>query len=671
METGNDQEHRHRSSLGAGAYMFNIGCASRGAHVRCPLPSRSVPGEPMTRVLLVVPPFYQVFTPALGVSLLKAALAQAGVPCDVCISIFRSPKHRPGVLHGDRGRTSVRCARGRVGLCRRPVRRSGPRSAAIYRRRAARPFRDDLRPDVCRPTDGGAGPRDSVPGGVIDRVAWERLFPGGRQHHAPADGAGLALLRRLKARYPEVRTAMGGANCEGQMGAAIHELFPFVDYVCSGEGDPSSPSWCGACWPANPRKICRGSSPAVYRAPGRETHTPMVLTSTACRTLTSRTTSLSFWPADWRRMETPTMPLETSRGCWWGEKHHCTFCGLNGEGMQYRRKSPRRALEEIDFLSHHYPSRSFYATDNILDLDYFETVLRELAERPRPPQLYYMMKSNLTRAQLRLLAKAGFWGIYAGIEHLSTPILRLMRKGVTGLQNVRLLKWSAEIGLAADWALCAGFPGEDPGEYQRLAEMVPSLTHLRPPGGLYQIRVDRFSPYFTAPEAVGLANVRAGIAYRHVYPFPPADLDRLAYYFDYDYADGRDPDVHAGAAGRDRAVATVPWTAQLELRMEATDSKSKIAVRQLPDRRRSSRARAADVSRPGCGSTVAAVRGGTAQGSERTPRRGPDRAMAARMAGRATRDARGTALPEPRDELADHVQLPVDRFLAQLVERAS
>ena len=49
--------------------------------------------------------------------------------------------------------------------------------------------------------------------------------------------AGLALLRRIKARYPEIHTVMGGANCEGAMGAALHELFPFVDYVCSGEGD--------------------------------------------------------------------------------------------------------------------------------------------------------------------------------------------------------------------------------------------------------------------------------------------------------------------------------------------------------------------------------------------------------------------------------------------------
>ena len=39
--------------------------------------------------------------------------------------------------------------------------------------------------------------------------------------------------------------------------------------------------------------------------------------------------------------------FETSRGCWWGERMHCTFCGLNGATMSYRSKSPRRAVDEL------------------------------------------------------------------------------------------------------------------------------------------------------------------------------------------------------------------------------------------------------------------------------------------------------------------------------------
>src|SRR4029453_235175 len=40
-------------------------------------------GGPMARVLLVVPPFHFLDRPALGVSLLQAALARDGIACDV------------------------------------------------------------------------------------------------------------------------------------------------------------------------------------------------------------------------------------------------------------------------------------------------------------------------------------------------------------------------------------------------------------------------------------------------------------------------------------------------------------------------------------------------------------------------------------------------------------
>src|SRR5205823_5236271 len=131
--------------------------------------------------------------------------------------------------------------------------------------------------------------------------------------------------------------------------------------------------------------------------------------------------------------------------------------------------------------------------------------------------------------------RAGVKQLQPGIESLSTPILRLMDKGVTGLQNVRLLKWCEEIGIRLDWNFLYGFPGEDPAEYEQLSDLVPSLMHLRPPSGLGRIRLDRFSPYFDQPDANGMVNVRASAAYRHIYPLKPTELDRLAYFFAYDY----------------------------------------------------------------------------------------------------------------------------------------
>jgi magnesium-protoporphyrin IX monomethyl ester (oxidative) cyclase len=57
--------------------------------------------------------------------------------------------------------------------------------------------------------------------------------------------ASLALLRRIRELAPEVMTVMGGANCEGAMGLATHQAFPWVDFVCSGEGDEIFAQLCG------------------------------------------------------------------------------------------------------------------------------------------------------------------------------------------------------------------------------------------------------------------------------------------------------------------------------------------------------------------------------------------------------------------------------------------
>jgi hypothetical protein len=62
-----------------------------------------------------------------------------------------------------------------------------------------------------------------------------------------------------------------------------------------------------------------------------------------------------------------------------------------------------------------------------------------------------------------------------------------------------------------------------------------------------QVRLDRFSPYYKEPEAYGMVRVRPAPAYRYVYPFSEDSLTRLAYHFDFDYADGRQPETYTDA----------------------------------------------------------------------------------------------------------------------------
>jgi len=145
------------------------------------------------------------------------------------------------------------------------------------------------------------------------------------------------------------------------------------------------------------------------------------------------------------------------------------------------------------------------------------------------------------------LKQAGVNSLQPGIESLSTNILQLIRKGCTALQNVQLLKWASELGIELAWNFLMGFPGEEPDEYARMAEMIPALLHLQPPlplGAGRLVGLYRFSPYFDDPEGWGITNVRSAFSYGLVYPFPEATLRRLAYHFDFDYADGRDPSTY-------------------------------------------------------------------------------------------------------------------------------
>jgi ribosomal peptide maturation radical SAM protein 1 len=208
--------------------------------------------------------------------------------------------------------------------------------------------------------------------------------------------------------------------------------------------------------------------------------------------------------------------------------------------MAFRSKSAGRALDELTSLSDRHPGHTVVATDNILDMRYFKDLVPALAARPRGPELFYEVKANLKKDQLRLLRAARIRRIQPGIESLSDPVLKLMRKGVDALQNIQLLKWCKELGIEPSWNVLWGFPGEPPGEYERMASLIPLLTHLRPPNCSGMIRLDRFSPNFDDASRLGFEDVTPLPPYRYIYRLPAEALANLAYFFTFRYRQPRD-----------------------------------------------------------------------------------------------------------------------------------
>lgn len=353
--------------------------------------------------------------------------------------------------------------------------------------------------------------------------------------------ASLALLRRLRVLDPDIVTMIGGANCESVMGRTTHANFSWVDFVVSGEADGFIVKLVGDVLNLGSDLAADALPYGVFAPVHRRVGYPVTDQGDGTpRAVTEDARSLPLPDYDdyfselrqslYTNVVEPGLPMEFSRGCWWGAKSHCTFCGLNGGSMAYRAKPAEAVVNEMTELSDRYDIRRIEAVDNIMDMGYFKTVLPDLADRKRPFELFFETKANLKKNQVRMLSEAGVHWIQPGIESLDSRILALMGKGCTAAQNILLLKWCRQFGVRTSWAIITDFPGEEDEWYAEMATRVPALLHLQP-GSFIPLRYDRYSPYFNKSEHYGL-KLRPSPCYQYAYPLSGDELFNQVYFFE-------------------------------------------------------------------------------------------------------------------------------------------
>lgn len=342
--------------------------------------------------------------------------------------------------------------------------------------------------------------------------------------------ASLALLRRLRELAPEVVTMLGGANCDTPMGEVLHRNFEWVDYVMTGEADLTFGPLC--------RGLLRGQVelPPGMLGPQHRRHPAPVQRATTFKMDEVPTPDFDDYFASLNDSPLgayvhPGLVVESSRGCWWGESHHCTFCGLNANGMAFRSRSGPAAQKEFASIADRYGIHQFLVADNIIDTRHFKTLLPLLRDDPRPYSLFYETKSNLKREQIEALIRAGVIWVQPGFESLHDEILKLIDKGTTAAVNVQTLKWSREKGLRLSWNILSGFPNEKDEWYQEMARWVPAIVHLQPPQGVLKFRYDRYSPYHLRSQDYGI-QLLPNRRYAFVYPLAADELADLAYFFE-------------------------------------------------------------------------------------------------------------------------------------------
>jgi ribosomal peptide maturation radical SAM protein 1 len=366
----------------------------------------------------------------------------------------------------------------------------------------------------------------------IEETDWSPYSAVGFSCTFDQNTASFAFARKLKLRFPNLITVFGGASFDDDSAAEYVRKLDWIDYIVVGEGDRALPSLVQRLASG---ESAVGISGVVGRSNGKVCAAPPEL----FRDLDSLpdpdydhyfATLLALGRQAVLGSASTQLPFQAARGCWWGQKHHCAFCGLNGSSIAFRSRNPRLVYQELQRQSARYRTLKFIATDNILDMKYIDTLFSWMRDSRHDYALFYETKANLTRSQVRSLVQGGAKAIQAGIESLNTHVLQLMNKGTSMLLNLRLLKWARYYGLHVAWNLLTGFPGESLDDYQAQIKLIPKITHMVPPNSVDGILLQKYSPY--ADRASSCAGeLRPAEAYAFVYP-PGLRVRELALYYE-------------------------------------------------------------------------------------------------------------------------------------------
>ncbi|MFA6807563.1 MAG: RiPP maturation radical SAM C-methyltransferase [Eubacteriales bacterium] len=338
--------------------------------------------------------------------------------------------------------------------------------------------------------------------------------------------ASLYLAQRIKEIASDKMIWFGGSYCTGEVGYQLLKYFPCIDVVFTGEAEKPLEAVL--------KNMKNGNFPTdvngvLTRNIGSKCHLEKL-----CPQLEDDLDELpvpdySYYVETLKevpeaRAIKPYLLMETSRGCWWAQKSPCNFCGLNMQTKKFRTKSARRILEELSEYMKKYGITQFAMVDNVLNRDFFRVLFPEVKAKFEDIKLFYEVRCNLSREELVILHDAGVNFIQAGVEAVDNELLDLMHKGTNSCQNLQVIKWCEELDVYIAYNFLYAIPGESREAYRRVIALTKNIHHLRPPRAA-RIHLDRGSSYDLESERFGI--VRTGVPPAVTYCFPEKHIDPL------------------------------------------------------------------------------------------------------------------------------------------------
>jgi len=295
--------------------------------------------------------------------------------------------------------------------------------------------------------------------------------------------AALRIAQTIKARWPDVKIALGGGYVNTEL-RELNEprLFDFVDFVTLDAGE-------------------RPLLALIEHLQGKRSAQRMVRTFARSDGGTVKYRHLAEPDVPFEDVGTPTwdgLPLDrylslvdmlnpmhrlwsdgrwnkltVAHGCYWKK---CSFCdvGLDYIG-RYETASASTLADRIERIVEETGQTGFHFVDEAAPPKALKALADELLRRQLPVSWWgnIRFEKTFTPALAQLLADSGCIAMSGGLEVASDRLLTLMKKGVSVEQVARVTKGFSDAGILVHAYLMYGFPT------QTVQDTVDALEYVR------------------------------------------------------------------------------------------------------------------------------------------------------------------------------------------------
>ncbi|HLG31017.1 MAG TPA: radical SAM protein [Candidatus Brocadiales bacterium] len=206
----------------------------------------------------------------------------------------------------------------------------------------------------------------------------------------------------------------------------------------------------------------------------------------------------------------PVLPVQTSRGCYWGK---CTFCNLHHDHRYFRPKKTELVLRDINTLKERHATSFFFFADECIPIKNLKAISKAILENGVNIKWIggVRFEEGITLEVLKDIKNSGCQKLVFGLESFSQRVLDLMCKGTKRETIKKILNNCLETRVSVHLYSIVGFPTETVQEaFETLNFVLGNERLVSSPGFsflpcLYEMEIH--SPITCNPSNFGLRRI--------------------------------------------------------------------------------------------------------------------------------------------------------------------